>query len=254
MFHVKQFDLLKTFAMENQLCLGDHELDLFDQFFDLLIAKNRELNLTAITDPKGIEVKHFIDSLCAAPIISQLWNKIRKDNPKTECFKVVDVGTGAGFPGLPLKFVFPNEEFLLLDSLNKRIHFINDVIYKLHLNKIQAVANRVETFASSESVSRETFDFCVTRAVADAAVLAEYCLPLVKVGGYSILYKSGNYEEELKNAETAISVMGGAIEKTVELDLYGTEAKRSLIVLRKIKATPEKFPRRPGKPSKSPVR
>ena len=259
MFHVKQFERLLAFANANHMEIGETEEKQFADLCSLLIETNKHMNLTTITDPDEIEIKHFIDSISAAPVIKQLWSEtlFEKSNQidMKDCgFRLVDVGTGAGFPGIPLKIVFPKAEFLLLDSLEKRIGYVNRVIEELQLDNISAMAGRVEDIAKPGNVSRETFDFCVTRAVANTAVLAEYCLPLVRVNGYCILYKSGDFEQELKEAENAIKILGGKVVDIVELKLFGSDADRSLIVIRKIKAAPEKYPRRPGKPSKSPIK
>lgn len=259
MFHVKQFEELKKFADNNGIRFGKEEEEKFALLCSLLVETNRQMNLTAITDPKEIEIKHFLDSISSAPLLINLWSQIlfeRKNQILCEDagFRLIDIGTGAGFPGLPLKIVFPKAEFLLLDSLEKRIRFVNDTINELKLDNVHAVAGRAEDLAKVGSVSRETFDFCVTRAVADTAVLAEYCLPFVRVGGFCILYKSGNYEEELKNAENAIAVLGGKVVDIETFTLPNTDAARSLIVIRKMKAAPDKYPRRPGKPSKSPIK
>lgn len=259
MFHVKQFQKLQEFASENGLPMGEKELEKFRVLRELLIETNKSLNLTAITDPDEIETHHFIDSLMAAPVINRLWSEMlfeRPDQirPEDAGFRLADVGTGAGFPGLPLKIVFSKAEMLLLDSLAKRIDYVNRAIRELELEGVRAEAGRVEDVAKAGSVSRETFDFCVTRAVANTAVLAEYCLPLVRIGGFCIFYKSGEYERELEEAEAAISVLGGKVVDVQESVLHGTDAARSLVIVRKIKATPDKYPRRPGKPSKSPIR
>lgn len=258
MFHVKHFSKLSEYANINGIDLDEKEMEQFDEFCSMLIEKNKSMNLTAIDNPEDIETKHFIDSISAAPLLINLWESMC---PGEGCsnytelgFKLVDVGTGAGFPGIPLKIVFPKAEFLLIDSLEKRIAFVKDAINTLKLDRIDTVAGRVEEIAKPGNVSRETFDFCVTRAVANSAVLAEYCLPLVRTGGYCILYKSGEFEEELKKAENAIQILGGEIADVKELKLYGTDYSRSLIILRKIKAAPDKYPRRPGKPSKSPIK
>ena len=259
MFHVKQFHNLKEYADNNGLFLTEKEMNQFQRFSNLLIDTNKSMNLTAIDQPEAIETKYFIDSISAAPIINRLWSESIIGDAKgiitqDAGFRLVDVGTGAGFPGIPLKIIFPKAEFLLLDSLEKRVGFVKNVIVELQLENIKAEAGRVEDIAKVGSVSRETFDFCVTRAVANMAVLAEYCLPLVRVAGYCILYKSGNFEQELKEAEKAIQTLGGKVVDVIESNLYGTDASRSLIIIRKIKAAPDKYPRRPGKPSKSPIK
>ena len=251
MFHVKRFEKLSQFAEKNNLVLSAEDLEKFSQFCSTLIAENKVMNLTAIDDPDEIEIKHFIDSLEAATAINRLWNE---NQGLEETFRLVDVGTGAGFPGIPLKIYFKNAHFTLLDSLNKRILFLNKVINQLQLENIEAVSSRAEDFAKVGSVSRETFDFCVSRAVADMSVLLEYCLPMVTVGGYCILYKSGDFQEELENAEKAMEVLGGELAGIEEFTLPETDAGRSLILIKKIKATPDKYPRRSGKPSKSPIK
>lgn len=274
MFHVKRFEKLSQFAEKNHLLLNTEDLDKFSWFCSTLIAENKVMNLTAIEDPDEIEIKHFIDSLEAATLIRRLWRNQNRNiaceekniemssqisekegtEDFTERFRLVDVGTGAGFPGIPLKICFKNAHFTLLDSLNKRILFLNKVIEQLELDHIEAVSERAEDFAKAGSVSRETFDFCVSRAVADMSVLLEYCLPMVKIGGYCILYKSGDFQEELKNAGKAMEVLGGELDGIEEFTLPESDAGRCLILIKKIKATPEKYPRRSGKPSKSPIK
>ncbi len=244
------FEVLEKFAQEHGLSIGEKELSQFELFENLLLEKNKVMNLTAITKPKEVEIKHFVDSLEAAVVIKKF--------ATTESFRVIDVGCGAGFPGIPLKIAFPKAEFVLLDSLNKRINFVNETTNLMNLSGIRATAARAEDFG--RSAERETFDFCVSRAVARLNVLLEYTLPLVKVGGYCILYKSGNYEEEVKEIGKALKTLGGELKGVKvftlpSLDEGETEGDgRSLVIIRKIAKTPSKYPRQAGKPSREPLK
>lgn len=234
-----KFERLRQFAKENNIDLTDHQLKQFEQFAEILIEKNKVMNLTAITDPDQIEIKHMIDSLEGVSVIKELAGKD---------FSILDIGCGAGFPGIPLKIAFPENSFVLLDSLNKRINFVNETANTLGLKNIKGIAIRAEDFKE-----RDYFDICTSRAVAGINVLLEYSMPFVKTGGYCILYKSGDYADELKNAENAIKVLGGEFQNAYDIVLPEDGGKRSLIVIKKIHETPDKYPRRAGKPSKSPL-
>lgn len=219
------------------------QLEQLEQYYELLIQKNKVMNLTAITELEEVAVKHFADSLSLVKAVPNLG-----ELP----VKIIDVGTGAGFPGIPLKIIFPKLDITLLDSLNKRVKFLNEVIGTLKLQGITAVHGRAEDYGRDKKY-RENFDFCVSRAVANLAVLSEYCVPFVKIEGYFIPYKSGQIDEELKQAEKAVKTFGGKIEKKTAFTLPGTDMERSLISIKKEKATSMKYPRKAGMPSKEPI-
>ena len=223
------------------IVLSEKQQEQFEAYYDYLVAQNEVMNLTAITEYEEVLCKHFLDSLF-------LVQRMRDFNGK----KVLDLGTGAGFPGIPLKIAFPDTEFVLMDSLNKRIAFLNRVIELLDLRKITAVhARAVE--AARKAEYREQFDFCVSRAVARLATLSEFCIPFVKPGGYFISYKAGDCLEECNEAKKAISVLGGKLISAKEALLPDTEIARTFVMIQKEKNTPEKYPRGQGKPVKQPL-
>lgn len=219
------------------------QIDQFLKYYDVLIEWNSFMNLTAITDFESVLKKHFLDSLSiikAIPDISQI------------SYSVIDVGTGAGFPGIPLKIAFPNLKIILLDSLQKRVQFLNEVISVLNLRDIKAVHGRAEDFAKPRQM-REDFDLCVSRAVANLSTLSEYCLPFVKKNGLFVSYKSEKITEEFEKAKSAIKLLGGKYENQVEFFLPGSDIYRNLFIIRKEKSTPIKYPRKAGMPSKDPI-
>lgn len=227
------------------ITLSGEQKQQFLTYYEYLVEKNKVMNLTAITEYEEVITKHFLDSLAVV---------------KTSCFKpeklagkrLIDIGTGAGFPGIPLKIAFPDLEILLLDSLNKRINFLNEVIEMLGLTKINTVHGRAEDYAKQKGY-RESFDFCVSRAVANLSTLSEYCIPFVKQGGCFISYKSGSVDQELIQAEKAVKILGGQREEVVRFSLADTDMDRSFVVIRKAKPTPKKYPRKAGLPSKEPL-
>lgn len=223
------------------ITLNETQKEQFLQYYELLVEWNEVMNLTAITEFDEVLSKHFVDSLS---IIKGL------DMEKIET--CIDVGTGAGFPGIPIKIAFPHIQVTLLDSLNKRLKFLNEVILKLGLDDIETVHGRAEDGARRPEY-REQFDLSVTRAVAKISVISEYCLPYVKEGGYFTAYKSGKVEEELAEGKKAISILGGKLEKTEEFMLPGTDMERSLVVIKKMKKTSGKYPRKAGTPAKEPL-
>ncbi len=219
--------------------LSEKQKEQFSKYKDLLKEWNEKINITAITDDKEIDIKHFLDSL--TPLKYFDGNK-----------KVIDVGTGGGFPGLPLKIFNNDLDITLLDSLNKRIVFLNKVIEELKLSGIEAVHGRAEELGRS-IVYREKYDICVSRAVASLNTLAEYCMPFVKVGGYFISMKGPNVEEELNESENGIKILGGKIVKKEIVILPKSDIEHSLIIIEKIKETSTKYPRAGGKPKKNPL-
>lgn len=221
--------------------LEEGQIHQLETYYHMLVEKNKVMNLTAITAFEDVVQKHFIDSMML----------LRYADLKGK--KVIDVGTGAGFPGIPLKIACPDAEIVLLDSLNKRVQFLKEVMDALHLEKIEAVHGRAEDMAKKAEY-REHFDYCVSRAVANLSTLSEYGVPFVKVGGCFISYKSGEMEEELKQAEKAIRILGGEKEKIKSFRLPDSDIGRSLIFIRKKKETSKKYPRKAGLPSKEPLK
>ena len=211
------------------------------EYYRLLVEWNIFMNLTGITEFSEVVQKHFVDSLS----IVKVKNMNDVDN-------LIDVGTGAGFPGLPLKIVFPHLKVTLLDSLNKRIDFLNAVIEKTGLTGIETIHGRAEDFAKP-GLKREIYDLCVSRAVANLATLSEYCLPYVKIGGEFIPYKSGEVADELQDAKSAVFLLGGKVESCENFDLPGSDIHRSLVRIKKVGGCPKKYPRKAGMPSKVPL-
>ncbi len=224
------------------LSLKEEQLERFYQFYKALVETNRSLNLTAITEEKEVIHKHFTDSLSLIKVVKDLGEKP---------YKIIDVGTGAGFPGIPLAIVFENLDFLLLDSLQKRLHFIDQVCVDLGIGNVKTIHGRAEDYARKEDY-REKFDFAVSRAVANLSTLSELCAPFVKVKGYFVAYKSEKAEEELKNAERAFSLLSLELEE--KKDFYTEDgAKRSLLKIYKQKETSLGYPRKAGTPEKKPL-
>ena len=219
--------------------LMDSQLNAFETYYDMLIDRNKVMNLTAITEFDEVMDKHFLDSVYLFRSI-----ELKAD------YKLIDIGTGAGFPGIPLKIVFPELKITLLDSLNKRVGFLNDVIDELNLNDIEAIHGRAEDIARDKAY-RASYDIAVSRAVANLSTLSEYCLPFVKIGGKFVSYKSGDCADEVDNAKSAIHLLGGKINKIDEFS-YSNNS-RSFIVIDKVMNTSNKYPRKAGLPSKKPL-
>ena len=239
----KDFSQLKKDLNEFGIELTAEMEEQFLLYYNMLIEWNSFMNLTAITDFDEVLKKHFTDSVSLIRAIPDLGEKK---------YRMIDIGTGAGFPGIPLKIVFPNISVVLLDSLNKRVNFLKEVISKLQLTDITAVHGRAEDFAQNKEY-RESLDLCVSRAVANLATLSEYCLPFVKKNGRFISYKSEKVSEEFEVSGKAISVLGGEYENQVTFELPDSDIYRNLFVIKKKSATPGKYPRKAGLPSKEPI-
>jgi 16S rRNA (guanine527-N7)-methyltransferase len=226
---------LKAIGIE----LSDEQLEQFLTYYEMLIEKNKVMNLTTITDFDEVLEKHFEDSLSLIQAV---------DLEKSQT--VIDLGTGAGFPGIPLKIAFPNLQITLADSLNKRILFLDDVIRELGLTGIDTVHGRAEDLAKNSDY-REKFDLCVSRAVANLSTLSEYCLPFVKIGGKFISYKAGECDEEVAASKSSIFLLGGKISDIKKFELG--ESGRAFVIIDKVSGAPKKYPRKAGTPSKDPL-
>lgn len=223
------------------IILTDKQREQFDRYYELLIEWNKVMNLTGITDYDEVILKHFIDSLMLSEICDM-----------SNVSAMIDVGTGAGFPGIPIKIVYPHINAILLDSLNKRLKFLNTVIEELGLESVQTLHGRAEDYARKTEY-RESFDLCVSRAVANLSTLSEYCLPFVKKDGTFISYKGGASDQEVKQAERAVDLLGGKVETIYKFTLPGTDMGRTLVEIKKIKNTPRRYPRKAGQPAKEPL-
>lgn len=231
----------KNGLQQLHIALSEKQMEQFLQYYELLVEKNKVMNLTAITEFDEVVEKHFLDSV-------SLTQQLDLHQP----LKVLDLGTGAGFPGIPLKIVFPELEITLMDSLNKRVLFLKDVISSLQLENIEAVHGRAEEAARNKKY-RESFDLCVSRAVANISTLSEYCLPFVKIGGSFISYKSSTIEDELEDGKKGIAILGGKVKDVYKFTLPESELQRSFVIIEKEKKTPKAYPRKAGTPSKEPL-
>lgn len=227
----KNIDIVLTDKMSKQ----------FYDFYNLIIERNKVVNLTSITEPYDVIEKHFIDSVALV--------KFYDFSKASSC---IDIGSGAGFPGIPLKIVFPELNVMLLDSLNKRVDFLNSVIINLGLDGISTIHSRAEDGARNKNL-REKYDVCVSRAVANLSTLSEYCVPFVKVNGSFVSYKSGNISDEVTSAKKAIEILGGKLEGVNEFTLPDSDYRRSFVIINKVKNTSAKYPRKAGMPKNSPL-
>ena len=233
---------IRHYCSEMNMPLTDQQYLQFDTYRDMVIEKNKVMNLTAITDPEEFALKHFADSLSLLTVSDLI----------TEGASVIDVGTGAGFPSVPIKIARPDIKLTLLDSLAKRIRFLDEVIENIKLDAVTTIHSRAEE-GSRKPELRDSFDIALSRAVANLSTLTEYCLPYVKVGGYFISYKSDEVDEELASSKHAISVLGGKLEDTISLTLADSDINRRFIIIKKIKPTPKAYPRKPGTAKREPL-
>jgi 16S rRNA (guanine527-N7)-methyltransferase len=230
-----------TSLAEKGITLTDKQLDQFQTYFETLVEWNEKMNLTAITEKHEVYLKHFYDSIAASFYFDF-----------TKPFHLCDVGAGAGFPSIPLKIVYPHIEVTIVDSLNKRISFLNHLANVLQLENVHFVHDRAETFGVNPTY-RESFDVVTARAVARMSVLSELCLPLAKVGGTFIAMKAAHAKDELEAGQKAITTLGGKLEKVFTFTLPLEESERNILIIKKQKQTPKKYPRKPGTPGKSPI-
>lgn len=236
-----QTENFKKDLLEIGVSLSDQQIQQFITYYEMLVEWNEKINLTAITDYDEVIKKHFVDSISLVKAIDL-----------SKSMNLIDVGTGAGFPGLALKIAFPHLKITLLDSLNKRILFLNEVVNALNLTDVETIHGRAEDFAKPDKL-REKYDLCVSRAVANLTTLSEYCLPFVREGGKFISYKSEKINEELDHAKKAIQILGGTLVDQVEFKLPESDIYRNLVVIEKVNKTPKKYPRKAGLPAKEPL-
>ncbi len=236
-----QSDQMISLMEQNNISLNMKQVSQFVDYYEMLVETNKVMNLTAITEFDEVIEKHFVDSLTLTRVCDL-----------TSPLSIIDVGTGAGFPGIPLKIAFPNLKITLLDSLNKRVNFLNRVIETLELDNIQAIHSRAED-AGRDPKYREKYDLCVSRAVANLSTLSEYCLPFVNIGGSFVSYKSQKTVEEVNTAKRALRILGGQVKQIEKFYLCDSDMERSLVVIQKIKSTGKAYPRKAGKPSKEPL-
>ena len=237
----RDYSYLKNTIIDWNITLDDNQINQLDLFYEMLVEKNKVMNLTAITEFDEVIVKHFADSLSIG--------KVMPSNINTVC----DLGTGAGFPGIPMAIAYPNIQFTLIDSLNKRIKFLQEVVDALGIKNVTLIHARAEE-AGRNKLYREKFDLVVSRAVANISTLSEYCLPLVKLNGYFISFKSGDIKEEVSLSGNAIQKLGGSMEEPIYFSLPDTDISRSFIIIDKKKSTPKAYPRKAGTPSKEPLK
>ena len=235
-------DFLQDCLVSIELEPSDSILNQLNKYYEMLVEKNKVMNLTAITEYEEVVIKHFVDSI----LISKVFDMDKINS-------IIDVGTGAGFPGVVLKVFYPDKNITLLDSLNKRINFLKEVSDELELSKLKCQHGRAEDFARLPK-EREGYDLCVSRAVANLSTLSEYCLPFVKKGGYFVAYKAEDCKEEVNGAFAAIKQLGGVVEDTILYNIPNTDITRAFVIIKKINNTNKKFPRKAGLPTKEPLK
>ncbi len=230
------------------ISLTNDQIHMFDTYYDMIVEKNKVMNLTKITDYHEAVIKHFVDSCSLVLLDDDIYIKKRF----TDGASVIDVGTGAGFPGIPLKIIFPQIRLTLLDSVNKKLDFLRDVSSELGFTDINIIHGRAEDISHQKGI-RESFDFCVSRAVGNLAVLSEYCLPFVKKNGFFISYKSERADDELKQSAHAFSELRGKLIQEAVFDLPESDISRTLLLIMKTGNTPKIYPRKAGTPTKNPL-
>lgn len=239
---MEYFDIMSQACKDVGLPFNEDTYNKFNQYKDMIKDWNEKINLTAIVDDEQIFKKHFIDCI-----------KIFKFSPLKEAKNIIDIGTGAGFPGIPIKIMKQELDLILLDSLNKRVNFLNEVVSKIKLNNVETIHGRAEDF-SRQPKYREQVDIAVSRAVANLAVLSELCIPYVKVGGYFVAMKGPSVDDEIKDGKRAISILGGKIDDVIKINIEDSDLDHNLVIIEKIKETPKAYPRKAGTASKKPLK